>query len=299
MRHLEQGGARELVDAATSVLDAVGIENARLDAELMLGAASGRSRTDILLGKLTLDAIMRQKFAAMVERRHLREPLAYILGHKEFYSIELEVTSAVLIPRPETEFVVGEALRILSGQSKSRVLDLCTGSGAIALAIAANAPQTKVVATDLSSAALKVAQSNVERLGLRDRVTFRQADGFDPIDSLGPLGRFNLIVSNPPYIPEADIDSLQPEVSRWEPRIALDGGADGLAFYRRIANGLPTYLEKDGWVVVEVGAGQADAASRIFRESGIGTIATIPDLSGIPRVVSGHASAVGRPPSIR
>ncbi len=287
MSQFEEGGAREFIDAAVAALDRAGVESTRLEAELMLAEATGRSRAEILFADMTLNLITRERFAAMVERRRQREPLAYILGHKEFYSIDLEVTPAVLIPRPETEFVVGEALRIIAGQGESRVLDLCTGSGAIALAIAANAPRVKVVATDLSSAALQVARRNAERLSLSERVSFRQADCFDPVDGLGSLGRFDLIVSNPPYIRDGEIAALQPEIAQWEPRLALRGGGDGLAFYRRIANGLPTHLKSEGRLVVEIGTGQADAVTEIVRKSGIGTVVTIPDLSGVDRVVSG------------
>jgi len=299
MAQFEQCEARELLDEAAAALDRACIENPRLDAELILAKATGRSRAEVLFTDFALDALARQKFATMVERRRQREPLAYIVGHKEFYSIDLEITPAVLIPRPETEFVVSEALRILADRKDGCVLDLCAGSGAIALAIAANAAHVQVVATDRWNAALQVARRNAERLGLIERIAFRQADVFDPIDSGGPLGRFDLIVSNPPYIRDADIPALQPEVARWEPHTALSGGPDGLDFYRRIARGLATHLEDKGCVVVEVGELQADAVMKIFRESGIDTLATIPDLSGVPRVVSAQALPAGRPPSIR
>src|SRR5579859_7953200 len=179
MVRIATGGARDLIDAAAVELDRAGVANPRLDTELMLAAAAGRSRIDVMFGAAVIDAPARSRFVAMVDRRARREPLAYIIGRKEFYSLEFEVTPAVLIPRPETEIVVATALDLLAKRSRARVLDLGSGSGAIALAIAAHAPLVEVVASDVSTAALAVAQRNAARLGLTDRVALRHADCFD------------------------------------------------------------------------------------------------------------------------
>jgi release factor glutamine methyltransferase len=282
----ETGGARELIDVAAEALRCAGVGTPRLDAEVMLAEAIGRSRIDVMFGAAEIDESGRSRFAMMIDRRARREPLAYIMGRKEFYSIDLEVTPAVLIPRPETEVVVATALEFLGERPRARVLDLGAGSGAIALAIAANAKQVEVVASDVSIAALEVARRNSDRLALRDHVRFRQADCFDPIDGDGPLGRFDLIVSNPPYVRDDELAALQPEIARWEPRSALAGGPDGLNFYRRIVSGCRQCLEAEGCVVLEIGDAQADTVMRIFRDSGFTAIRAIPDLGSAPRVIS-------------
>jgi release factor glutamine methyltransferase len=277
---------RDLLNDAVATLQQAGVESARLDAELMLARAAGVSRIQVITGDVVLGDAARGAYAALVDRRAAREPLAYILGVKEFYSLELAVTPAVLIPRPETEIAVAAALDFLATRPTARVLDLGTGSGAIALAIAANAPQAMIVATDISDAALAVARQNAERLGLMKRITFRNADCFEVRDGGAPLGRFDLIVSNPPYIVDQEIIGLQPEIVRWEPRLALAGGLDGLDFYRRIADGLPGYLAAEGRLTVELGDGQADAVTRILRAAGFGTIDRLRDPSGIVRVLT-------------
>jgi len=277
---------RQLLNDAVATLQQAGVENARLDAELMLARAAGVSRIQVITGEVAVGEAARSAYAALVDRRVAREPLAYILGVKEFYSLEFAVTPAVLIPRPETETVVAAALDVLATRPTARVLDLGTGSGAIALAIAANAPQAVVVASDISDAALAVARHNAERLGLAGRVTFRQADCFDVRDGGAALEPCDLILSNPPYIVDREIVGLQPEIARWEPRLALAGGSDGLGFYRRIAARLPEYLAAEGRLIVEIGDGQADAVTRILRDAGFGLIECLRDPSGIIRVLT-------------
>jgi release factor glutamine methyltransferase len=286
MVSIVSSAARELIEAASVQLDRAGVDTPRLDAEVMLAEATGRSRTDVMFGAIAIDAHARSRFDAMIGRRARREPLAYIIGHKEFYSIEFQVTPAVLIPRPETEVVVAVALEFLAERSRARVLDLGTGVGAIAVAIAANATHVEVVASDISIAGLEVAARNTDRQGLRDRVEFRHADCFDPLDGAGPLGRFDLIVSNPPYVRDDAIAGLQPEIARWEPRAALSGGPDGLALYRRIARDSCAHSEADSRVIFELGDRQAEAVRRILSDSGCTGITTIPDLAGSPRVIS-------------
>jgi release factor glutamine methyltransferase len=279
-------GLRDLLNDAVMTLRQAGVDSARLDAELMLARAAGVSRIQVITGDVVLGDAARSDYAALVDRRAAREPLAYILGVKEFYSLEFTVTPAVLIPRPETEIVVAAALDVLATRPGARVLDLGTGSGAIALALAANAPQAMVLASDISDAALAIARQNAARLGLMKQITFRNADCFDVRDGGPPLGRFDLIVSNPPYIVDQAIDVLQPEIVRWEPRLALAGGPDGLEFYRRIAAGLPEYLAAEGRLIVEIGDGQTDAVTRILRDAGFGLSDCLRDPSGIVRVLT-------------
>jgi len=277
--------SRCLVARGARELESIGIENARLDAEIMLAAASNSSRGAVISGLAQVDEVIRERYLAMIAQRRHRAPLAYILGHKEFYSLELEVTPAVLIPRPETETVVSTALEFIQSCPKASVWDVGTGSGAIALAIAANAPGARVTATDISASALAVARRNTTRLELDGRVRFRLADCCDPADRIEPLGRFDLIVSNPPYIRDEEIASLDAEISCYEPRIALSGGHDGLGLYRRLARVLPDHLEKSGSAVVEIGAGQLTAVCEIMRNAGAVSIKVVRDHAGTPRVV--------------
>jgi release factor glutamine methyltransferase len=221
----------------------------------------------------------------MVARRIRREPLAYILGRREFYSLEFVVTPAVLIPRPETETVVSTALELIRDHADARICDVGTGSGAIALAITANAPGAHVTATDVSPEALAIARCNAVRFEIAARVQFRLADCFEPIDKMEPLGRFDFVVSNPPYIKEDEVGGLAPEISNNEPRLALAGGQDGLDFYRRLAATLPDHLKKRGSAIVEIGAGQAVAVTQILHTAGATNIRLVPDLADLPRVV--------------
>lgn len=275
---------RLIADAAAELASA-GVENPRLDAETMLAAACHSSRAAVICGLARIDGSARERYAAMIMRRRRREPVAYILGRREFYSLEIEVTPAVLIPRPETEAVVAAALEFIRCQPDARVCDLGTGSGAIALAIAANAPAAQLTATDISAEALAIARRNAVRCGLASRVRFRRADCFEPIDGTGPLGRFNLIVSNPPYIRADQIAGLAPEISNYEPCLALAGGADGLELYRRMALALTEHLENDGSAIVEIGAEQSHAVTGIMRKAGATGIKVVRDLAGLPRVI--------------
>lgn len=265
---------------AAEMLRRAGIATAGLDVEVMLAQACGVSRAAILSGAIAPDGAQMERFRAALARRAAREPVAYILGHREFYSLEFEVTPGVLIPRPETETLVDAALEFVTQRPRARVLDSGAGSGAIAIAIAVNAPRVSVTGVDISPQAIEVARRNAVRNGCTDRVEFASADLF-PAGS----GKFDLVVSNPPYIPDLAIDALDPEVGFYEPRCALDGGADGLSFYRRIAAEARGYLARDGAVMVEVGAGQACEVEGMFRAAGFGKIDAMRDLAGIERVV--------------
>jgi release factor glutamine methyltransferase len=277
---------RRLIGDAAAMLAAAGVENPRLDAELLMAEAAGVTRAALIANSAVADDCAETRYAELIRRRAAREPVAYILGRREFYSLEFEVSPAVLIPRPETETVVEAAIEFIAGRQDCRVLDLGTGSGAIAIAIAANAPAAAVVATDVSAAAIEVARRNARRLGLGARVELRRADCFNVIDGGPPFGRLDLIVSNPPYIREADLAALQPEIRRYEPRIALEGGADGTDFYRRITRDARGYLAPGGALMVEIGAEQAPAVAALFRAAGLAKVRVLNDLGGNPRAIA-------------
>jgi release factor glutamine methyltransferase len=274
---------REALDAAVDALAAVGVEDPRLDAELLLGEAMESSRAGLVADPGTeVPPAAARRFGEMVRRRLRREPVAYVLGRKGFRHLELGVDRRVLIPRPETELLVEPALEL----RPQRVLDVGTGSGAISLAVADELPECEVVATDTSPAALEVARANAERLGLTDRVEF--VEGTVPED-----GEFDLVLANLPYVAERDWSSLQPEVTEWEPREALLAGPDGLDAYRAFipecSRHLHHYAEQmTGALAVEVGEGQAPAVAELFREAGFGGVERRRDLAGIERVVLGR-----------
>jgi release factor glutamine methyltransferase len=274
---------REALDASVDALRAVGIEDPRLDAELLLGEAMGCRRAALVAeGVMEVPASAARAFGEMVRRRLRREPVAYILGRKGFRGIELAVDRRVLVPRPETELLVELAVEL---QPES-VLDVGTGSGAIALAVADELPGCAVTATDTSAAALEVARANAERLGVAGRIDF--------VEGTLPEGEFDLVLANLPYVPERDWPTLQPEVTQWEPREALLAGPDGLdaysSFIPRCRRAFaPMGVKSSTAVAVEVGDGQAEAVAGLMRESGFGEIETRRDLAGIERIVIGSS----------
>ncbi len=282
------GSVREALGAAVDGLAAAGVEDPRLDAELLLGEAMGRERAALVADpSTTLPPAAARRFGELVRRRLRREPVAYILGRKGFRRLELAVDSRVLIPRPETELLVELALEL----RPARVLDVGTGSGAIALAVADELPDGEVTATDTSPGALQVARANAARLGLSERVRF--VEGTLPDEA----GGWDLILANLPYVAERDWPSLQPEVTQYEPREALLASPDGLDAYRALipecAPLLSRYAERmRGAVAVEVGEGQAPAVAELMRGAGLGEVETRRDLAGIERVVVGRSVIV-------
>ena len=284
MCELARSAAKAINEASRRLADA-GIESSRLDAELLLAAAAGVTREAAVIGMIDLSPGTLEKFEALLARRERREPIAYILGRKEFYSLDFEVTPAVLIPRPETEFVVGAALECVAGKAEARVLDIGTGSGAIAIAIAVNGPSARVTAVDISADAIAVASRNAQRHRVEDRLTFRRADCFEILDGGSALETFDLIVSNPPYLDDAEIAALDLDVRGYEPRVALSTGAEGLDVLRRIATAAPRHLASDGELIVEVAAGRAAAVANLFEEAGLRRVSVVNDFAGHPRVV--------------
>ena len=259
-----------------------GIESPRLDAELLLSATLEMDRVALYVNfERPLNADELTRYREKVRRRADREPLQYIVGETEFWSLPFTVNPSVLIPRADTEVLVEEALKRIDGCSN--VLDIGTGSGAIAVALAHDEPELLVTALDCSEDALKVARDNASRNGVAERITCLTGD----LGSLPP-GPFDMIVSNPPYIPSRDWEQLMPEVRDHEPRLALDGGDDGLEAYRRIAVQAVQVLSPGGWLLVEVGIGQAAVVNKLFRAAGLTDVEQRDDYAGIPRVVMGQ-----------
>ncbi len=271
---------REALEAARVELERAGCPSPRVNAELLLAHALGVSRTGLYAApERTLAIAEAELLAALVARRAGREPLAYVLGEWGFRGLTLAVDSRVLVPRPETEVVVEHALARLDGFPKPHVLDVGTGSGAIALALASERPDARVVATDLSADALAVAAANRDRLGLGERVELVRGDL-----AAGQEGPFDLVISNPPYVLPADLGELEPEVLDHEPRLALvDEGQTG-----GIARAALDLLRPGGWLVLECSDRRGDAVAALLCELGFADVSVSPDLAGRDRVVEGR-----------
>lgn len=258
-----------------------GVANARLEAEWLLCETLLLDRVGLYLNfdKPLTDAEL-ASYRTMVARRAKREPLQYILGSQEFGGLDFVVTPDVLIPRHDTEVLVAEALK--RAPADAAILDIGLGSGCIAIALAKALPGAAVCGVEKSAGALAVAMKNAERNGVS--LEFVEGSLFEPLQDR----RFDLIVSNPPYIPTADLATLEPEVREHEPLGALDGGADGLAFYRSIIGAAPRHLNPGGWLLVEIGIGQGPAVTELFAQSGFSELFSAPDPGGIERVIGGR-----------
>jgi len=269
-------------------LAAAGIEGARGEAWLLLAAATGQPRGALMAGALErLTPEQAVLLEAMVRRRVAREPSAYILGEKEFWSLPLAVGPGVLIPRPESESVVEAALaRVHDRRAPLRLLDLGTGSGCLLLALLSELPQASGLAVDLSPEALAMARRNAERLGLAARARFEERSWGE-----GLADRFDLIVSNPPYVAAGDLAGLEPEVRAFEPEIALTAGPDGLAAYRALIPDCARLLAPDGSVLLEIGQGQGSAVAGILASHGLHVVERRQDLAGIERCLVAQRAA--------
>lgn len=274
----------EALAAATDAIAAAGVGTARLDAELLLSEATGWDRARIAAGPdLRLPIGASRSLAQMIRRRVRREPIAYILGRKGFRRIELLVDSRVLIPRPETELLVDVALEL----GPRAVLDVGTGSGAIALAIADELPEAEVIATDTSTGALRVAQANADRLGFGDRVEL-VSHGVSSLAVAAGTRPIDLLVANLPYVGEAEWEKLQPEIREYEPREALMAGPTGLEAIESLVVELGALERPPSAIALEVGEGQAVPVARLVHGAGYGRVDVREDLSGIERVVVGR-----------
>jgi len=275
------GGVRR---RAGDLLKAAGIGNASQEADWLLASVWKIPRHTLLLdGERTVSQIQAERAWACLKRRAERAPLQYLLGTQEFCGLDITVTPDVLIPRPESELLVEETLRAVAGLTRPTIIDVGTGSGCLAVALAREALDAKVYAVDVSWPALAVARSNAARHGVSERVRFVQADLLGAF-SAGSIG--DVVVSNPPYIPLRDLDGLQPEVARYEPRLALAAGEDGLVYHRRLLQETPALLRPGGFLIMEMGYGQAEAVTRLARERGaFDSVECRMDAAGIERVL--------------
>ena len=268
------GGEQCLADA--------GIPDPRREAVTLTATALGRHRTFLYAHpeyEPTTDELGR--IEEFLLRRADREPLQYIRGSQEFYGLDFEVTPDVLIPRPETEMLVERAINYLNGISKPRLMDIGTGTGCIAISILKHVPEARALAVDISPAAISVARRNAEQNGVADQLILIESNLFSNV----PAERFHLIVSNPPYVPEPDIEGLQPEVRDHEPHLALTDGRDGLSIIAKIVQRAPEFLLPGGHLLVEFGFGQAEAVWKMLSAKVWEGVGTDPDLQGIPRML--------------
>ncbi len=274
-----------MVRWATDDFRTRGIESPRLDAEVIVAFALNTTRMQLILdGQRPLSPAELTQLRELVKRRRAREPVAYLRGEREFYGRNFKVDRRVLIPRPDTETLIDVALARTQHCSLSmRALDLCTGSGCIAVTLGRQRPTSRVHATDLSSEALAVARENAFRLGAYN-VSFSESDLFASVRARAEL---DLIVSNPPYIPSSEVETLMADVKDFEPRMALDGGDDGLFLLRKIVKDAPSHLARGGVLAVEVGAGEAPAVAALLADRGFTDVRSTRDLARIERVVSG------------
>ncbi len=279
---------------ARDLLRGAGIVNAVRESDWLLAfALDVPSHVLILEGGRTVSQTRAELAWSLLRRRAAREPIQYILGTQEFRGLDITVTPDVLIPRPETELLVEEALRAVLGVNEPAIADVGTGSGCIAVALAQARRDATMYALDISAAALAVARSNAIRHGMHDRIRFIRADLLEAFGG-AVAGAFDVIVSNPPYIPALELDGLQPEVARYEPRVALAAGQDGLAFYRRLLREAPPLLKPGGRLIVELGCGQAEAVKRLARECGtFDSVECRNDAAGIERVLVARVGAGG------
>ena len=277
----------ELVKQGQLKLFRSGINDHDYDAWILVEKICDISRTEYFIkmhDEVPLD--IEEKYFQAIEKRMTHYPLQYIVGEWEFMGLPFKVNENVLIPRQDTELLVEKAVEVIGAdyyvdKQDVNVLDLCTGSGCIAISIAKMCPNTKVTGSDLSEKALEVANENAN-LNKVDNVHFKKSDLFTNIK-----GKYNIIVSNPPYIKSEEVEKLMPEVREYEPRMALDGDADGLKFYRKIIDECKEYMEKDGYIIFEIGYDQSEQVKELLRQKGFTDIEVLKDLSGNDRVVTG------------
>jgi len=281
---------RALIQWTTQFLTSKGIEAAARETRILLAHVLGCTPIDVMTryDEMPTDAD-RTAFRALIKRRVDGCPVAYLVGHREFFKLSFDVTSAVLIPRPDTETLLMEGFKHLTGKTNPAVLDLCTGSGCLAVSVAHNVRTATVLATDISAESLEVARRNAAKHGVAERVEFRQGDLWAAV----PGGAaFDVILSNPPYIAESEFAELAADVRNHEPRLALDGGPDGLAYYRRIADEAAWFLKPDGVLLAEVGWTQEPAVRELLAAApGLSALPSVKDGAGHWRVVGAKKSA--------
>ena len=281
-----------ILNESTKSLEAAEIPSARLDAEVLLSFCLNCDRLEFYKNPdMPISETKLSAFRNLIARRLQWEPVAYITGRKEFWTFVLEVNNSVLIPRPDTEVIVEEALNICRkiDSSEIKILDIGTGSGAIAIAIASEITGAKVVATDISQAALNLAQKNAAALGLKEKIDFRQGNLFGPVE-----GFFDIIICNPPYISAQEYEKLPAGVKNYEPQDALLAGKSGLEFYEKLIYQAAGFLQKNGWLLLEIGAKQESGVCGIIEAAGIyDSIEMRRDYAGLPRVIKARRKVSG------
>ena len=282
----------DIINEATNDFEAVGIPSARLDAEVLLSFSLGCDHLEFYKNPdMTISETKLSAFRNLIFRRSQWEPVAYITGRKEFWTFVLDVNSSVLIPRPDTEIIVEEALNLCRKMDSSeiKILDIGTGSGAIAIALASEITGAKVVATDISPPALNLAQKNAAALGLKEKIDFRQGDLFEPLDDI-----FDIIVCNPPYIAADEYEKLPAGIKDYEPREALLAGKSGLEFYEKLIYQAAGFLKKNGWLLLEIGAKQEAGVRGIMEAAGFyDSIEMRRDYAELPRVMKARRKLSG------
>jgi release factor glutamine methyltransferase len=284
----------QVINEAANLLRENGVGNERLTASLLLSHLLGFDRAQVITrGGEALDEASHQTFLTLVKRRAAGEPLQYITGHQEFYGLDFRVTPDVLIPRPESEFLVEQVIKrsqslVTSGASTGAIVivDVGTGSGCIAVTLAVNIRNARVLATDISEAALNLAKENAERLGAKDKIEFLAGDLLDPLAARNLESRVDFLLSNPPYIARQDAPTLQREVVDWEPHAALFADDDGLSFYRRLLDEGWPYVKRGGFLICEIGYTQLDAITRMLDPNRWQLEEVTNDLQGIPRTLA-------------
>ena len=267
-------------------LKQAGIEAASLEARELVCFGSGKTRETLNRdGRLYVSDEVEGHIRGLVERHLAGEPVAYLIGEWEFYGLTLDVSEDVLIPRTDTEVLAEETIRCLEGMESCRVLDLCAGSGCVGLAVAAHVPQARVLLGELSERAVRICRQNIRRCQLTSQVSAMVMDALQRPPAV--IGEFDCIVCNPPYIAAGELELLDVSVKDFEPRMALDGGEDGLDFYRSVTSQWRGTLRAGGRLLFEVGLGQADAVLRMMRSAGFGDVTVTADTRGVPRVVCG------------
>lgn len=272
---------------ARRALKAAGSDNAQLEAQELLSFAAKKNRQELFRDMaLYASPAVAEQFEALMKRRLAGEPVAYLVGEWDFYGLSLDISPDVLVPRDDTEILARQAIERVQGYSgEVRVLDLCAGSGCVGLAIAKNCPDAKVLLGDISEGALRICRQNTRRNGLTAQVSSCQVDALEKPSAA--LWDFDVIAANPPYIPTGDLDGL--EVAKFEPRLALDGGTDGLDFYRAITEKWVSTLRPGGWLLCEVGIGQVGKVEELFARCGLREIQSYQDTGDIWRVVEGRS----------
>lgn len=284
---------KELLKLGVDIIKENEYGNPNLEAMLILSKLLNVDRSYIYTHfDINVDEDIKERFLELISKRALGYPIQYILKQKEFMGLDFYLEEGVLVPRPDTEILVEYIIEYINKYYKEysiNILDIGIGSGAISLSIAKNCPNTFVYGVDIGDIPIKVANINKKRFNLSN-VKFFKGDLFSGIDGLSMEGKFQIIVSNPPYIPRMDIDKLQAEVKSYEPRLALDGGIDGLDFYREISNKAMKYLKRNGLLAYEIGYDQGEAVRDILIDEGFNDIQVLQDLQGLDRVVLGFTS---------